>query len=91
LEELNVKKNAGLYVDFSGRKVREPNSVSRKDLTEFLELADALVEVLGAFVTTKMSAEQKRVAQEETRKMAKQVRRLYRKEKADQQASEASE
>jgi hypothetical protein len=91
LEGLNAKKNAGLYVDFSGGKVHEPNSVSRNDLAGLIELADALIETVGAFVSIRMSAEQKRIAQEETRKMAKQVRRLGRRASEARHANESSE
>lgn len=76
LESLNRRKNDGLYVGHAGRRLLAPNSITRKELKDVLDLADTIVSILSQVIRERLKPIQKSVLMEEMRKSAKQIKRI---------------
>jgi len=76
LESLNRRKNDGLYVGHTGGRLLVPNSMTRKELKDILELADTITSVFSQVVRERLAPTQKSVLIDEMKKSAKQIRRI---------------
>jgi len=83
LEQLNDRKNRGLYVNHSTNKLILPNEISRKELEEIIDLSESITEMTKVIVSTRMTPEQKGIIKEEAQEIAKQIREIRSREDKD--------
>jgi AbiV family abortive infection protein len=78
LEELDGKKNRGLYVDHAPNRVLDPNDTTKKDLADALGVADLFVIIASNELSREMDNKERSMHIEELRQLARESRALTR-------------
>lgn len=76
MEQLNERKNLGLYVDHTSSRVLRPNDIPRDEVKDVFDLAGMIVKMVAGIVKTSLSDEQRELLVTEARKAAEQLKSL---------------
>ena len=75
LENLNLMKNRGFYVDYAHGKVLSPRNVRRAEVKRTLQLAEGIVQMTSEMHKRGLSEKEKRLQLDANKRMLESIRR----------------